>query len=81
MKLKQLFYWGPKTQLHPKGNRLYELISELDFILLKFFIKRYANRQLDQWEKWKLNTEGAGEVFVYIGQGEPGLGDDWHKVD
>jgi hypothetical protein len=65
------FYWGPKTQAHPKGNRFYSLISKLEFKIFIFFLKRFSEKDLDQWERWELKTK-YGEIYVTISRGDDG---------
>ncbi len=40
-------------------------MKKIEFLLFKFFLKRFCNTQLDQWERWKISTK-YGPVFVEL---------------
>lgn len=69
--MKKLFYWGPKTQAHPKGNRVYDAVKKVEWKIFHFFLKRFCTQDLDQWERWKMKTP-YGEVYIQITRQDDG---------
>lgn len=57
------------------------ILFRIEFFLLKILIKRYSINHLDQWDKWVIETKKMGKVYIFIGQGDPGLGGKWEKLD
>jgi len=47
--------------------------SNLEFKLLIFLLKRYVTHELDQWERWKINTK-YGDCFIQITRETDGCG-------
>lgn len=75
--MKKLFYWGQKTQAHPKGNRVYDFCKKLEWRLFHFFLKRYCAQDLDQWEQWKIQTK-HGHVYIQISRDDDGH--NWNEL-
>ena len=77
-KLKGLTYWGPKTPAHRFNNPLYSIVSKLEFLIFKHLLKRFCNKELDQFERWELKSK-YGPVYVSIDR--QGDGYNYNKLD
>ena len=42
-----------------------KLLNNLEFLCLKFFLKRYSETQLDQWERWEITSKN-GPIYIDI---------------
>ncbi len=40
-------------------------MGKIRFALFKYFLKVFCEKELDQWERWKIKTK-YGDVFVSI---------------
>ncbi len=76
MKLKK-FYWGPRTQAHPEGNNLYEVMKQVEFWLLMKLLKRFVETDMDQFERWEMKTK-LGPVYVDISRQSDGY--NYNKI-
>jgi len=45
-------------------------MGRIKFALFKWLLKWFCEKELDQWERWKVETE-YGDVFVNISRGSP----------
>lgn len=59
------FYWGPRTQSHPRGNPIFDLVHTLKFKVMIRLIRNYAETDMDQWDRFELQTK-YGKLFVSI---------------
>ncbi|MBU1054123.1 MAG: hypothetical protein KKC46_09875 [Proteobacteria bacterium] len=54
-------------------------LSDNDYKTLFSLLKRFAETELDQWERWKFNTK-YGYVFVEITRKEDEYPDLWDEL-
>lgn len=46
--------------VHAKVNRI-----DMRFLILKYLLKKFCEKDLDQWERWKVNTK-YGPVYIEV---------------
>jgi len=51
--------------------KLKRILNNLEFLCLKFFLKRYSENQLDQWERWEISSKN-GPIYIDISMRDEG---------
>lgn len=54
-----------------KLSSLVKKIKTIEFKIFKFFLKRFLNKELDQWERWETKTK-HGPVYISISRQSDG---------
>lgn len=52
--------------------------SDFRFAMLRFWLKRFCEKDLDQWERWRLKTKN-GDMFIQITRVDDGY--NYHSID
>lgn len=51
--------------------KLKRSLNKIEFLCLKFFLKRYSETQLDQWERWEISSKN-GPIYIDISMRDDG---------